>query len=62
MFSYAAAALLGLRLGAALIAVFLGIKIVTEFFGTPPLTRYFNFKPREGMNTTLMMSMGLTFG
>jgi Kef-type K+ transport system membrane component KefB len=48
--------------GAALIALFLGIKMVTKFSGILPLTRYFNFKPREGMYTTLMMSTGLTFG
>jgi hypothetical protein len=48
--------------GAALIALFLSIKIVTKLFGILPSTRYFNFKPREGVFTTLMMSTGLTFG
>jgi Kef-type K+ transport system membrane component KefB len=48
--------------GAALIAAFLGMKMVTKFAGILPLTRYFNFKPREGMYTTMMMSTGLTFG
>ncbi|HZV21121.1 MAG TPA: cation:proton antiporter, partial [Hyphomicrobiales bacterium] len=48
--------------GAGLIAAFLAIKMLTKFVGILPLTRYFDFKPREGMYTTLMMSTGLTFG
>jgi Kef-type K+ transport system membrane component KefB len=48
--------------GASLIALFLGVKMVTKFVGILPLTRYFEFKQREGMYTTLMMSTGLTFG
>lgn len=48
--------------GAGLIALFLVVKMVTKFSGILPLTRYFQFKPREGMYTTLMMSTGLTFG
>jgi Kef-type K+ transport system membrane component KefB len=48
--------------GAGLIGVFLAVKMVTKFTGILPLTRYFDFKPREGMYTTLMMSTGLTFG
>jgi Kef-type K+ transport system membrane component KefB len=48
--------------GAALIGLFLGVKMVTKFVGILPLTRYFEFKPREGMYTTMMMSTGLTFG
>jgi Kef-type K+ transport system membrane component KefB len=48
--------------GAGLIGLFLAVKMVTKFVGILPLTRYFDFKPREGMYTTLMMSTGLTFG
>jgi Kef-type K+ transport system membrane component KefB len=48
--------------GAGLIGLFLAVKMVTKFAGILPLTRYFDFKPREGMYTTLMMSTGLTFG
>jgi Kef-type K+ transport system membrane component KefB len=48
--------------GAGLIGMFLAVKMVTKFVGILPLTRYFDFKPREGMYTTLMMSTGLTFG
>jgi Kef-type K+ transport system membrane component KefB len=48
--------------GAGLIGLFLAVKMVTKFVGILPLTRYFEFKPREGMYTTLMMSTGLTFG
>lgn len=48
--------------GAGLIGLFLGVKMLTKFFGILPLTRYFEFKPGEGMYTTLMMSTGLTFG
>jgi Kef-type K+ transport system membrane component KefB len=48
--------------GAGLIGLFLAVKMVTKFAGILPLTRYFEFKPREGMYTTLMMSTGLTFG
>jgi Kef-type K+ transport system membrane component KefB len=47
---------------AGLIGLFLAVKMVTKFVGILPLTRYFDFKPREGMYTTLMMSTGLTFG
>jgi len=48
--------------GAGLIGLFLAVKMVTKFVGILPLTRYFDFKPRESMYTTLMMSTGLTFG
>jgi Kef-type K+ transport system membrane component KefB len=48
--------------GVGLIGLFLAVKMVTKFVGILPLTRYFDFKPREGMYTTLMMSTGLTFG
>ena len=48
--------------GAGLIGLFLAVKMVTKFVGILPLTRYFDFRPREGMYTTLMMSTGLTFG
>jgi Kef-type K+ transport system membrane component KefB len=48
--------------GAGLIGLFLAVKMATKFVGILPLTRYFDFKPREGMYTTLMMSTGLTFG
>jgi Kef-type K+ transport system membrane component KefB len=48
--------------GAGFIGLFLAVKMVTKFVGILPLTRYFDFKPREGMYTTLMMSTGLTFG
>ena len=48
--------------GAGLIGLFLAVKMVTKFVGILPLARYFDFKPREGMYTTLMMSTGLTFG
>jgi Kef-type K+ transport system membrane component KefB len=48
--------------GAGLIGLFLAVKMTTKFVGILPLTRYFDFKPREGMYTTLMMSTGLTFG
>ena len=48
--------------GAGLIGLFLAVKMTTKFVGILPLTRYFEFKPREGMYTTLMMSTGLTFG
>jgi Kef-type K+ transport system membrane component KefB len=48
--------------GAGLVGLFLAVKMVTKFVGILPLTRYFDFKPREGMYTTLMMSTGLTFG
>ena len=42
--------------------IFLAIKMVTKFVGILPLTRYYAFEPREGMDTTLLMSTGLTFG
>lgn len=45
-----------------LIVVFLAIKMSTKFIGILPLTRFHDFKPREGMYTTLLMSTGLTFG
>ena len=48
--------------GAGLIGLFLAMKMATKFIGILPLTRYFQFKPREGMYTTMMMSTGLTFG
>lgn len=48
--------------GVWLIAALLATKMITKFLGILPLTRYFEFKPREGMYTTLMMSTGLTFG
>ena len=48
--------------GAGLIGLFLAVKMTTKFVGILPLTRYFEFKPREGMYTTLMISTGLTFG
>jgi Sodium/hydrogen exchanger family len=43
--------------GAGLIALFLAIKMITKFAGILPLTRYFKFDRREGMYTTLMMSI-----
>jgi Kef-type K+ transport system membrane component KefB len=48
--------------GAGLTGLFLAMKMATKFIGILPLTRYFQFKPREGMYTTMMMSTGLTFG
>jgi Kef-type K+ transport system membrane component KefB len=48
--------------GAALIVLFLALKMVTKFIGILPLTYYYQFKGRDGMYTTLLMSTGLTFG
>jgi Kef-type K+ transport system membrane component KefB len=48
--------------GGGLILFFLVIKMVTKFVGILPVTRFFQFKPRDGMYTTLLMSTGLTFG
>jgi Kef-type K+ transport system membrane component KefB len=48
--------------GAGLIALFLGLKMLTKFAGILPLTRIFQFKRRDGIYTTLLMSTGLTFG
>ncbi len=47
---------------AGIILVYLGVKMVTKFVGILPLTRFFQFKPKDGMYTTLLMSTGLTFG
>ena len=48
--------------GIGMIAVFLVVKMATKLVGIWPLTRAFNFRKREGMYTTLLMSTGLTFG
>jgi Kef-type K+ transport system membrane component KefB len=48
--------------GGGLIVFYLAIKMVTKFVGILPVTRLFQFKPRDGMYTTLLMSTGLTFG
>ncbi len=45
-----------------LIALLLALKMATKFIGVWPLTRKFDFRPLEGIYTTLMMSTGLTFG
>ena len=47
---------------AGLNVIFLTVKMVTKFVGIPPLTPIFRFERKEGMYTTLMMSIGLTFG
>jgi Kef-type K+ transport system membrane component KefB len=48
--------------GIGLIGLFLAVKMITKIVGIWPLTRIFQFKKREGIFTTLMMSTGLTFG
>jgi len=48
--------------GAGLIGLFLGLKMLSKFVGILPLTRVFQFKRRDGIYTTLLMSTGLTFG
>ena len=45
---------------AGLIAVFLAIKMATKFVCILPLTKVVRFEPKEGMYTTLLLSMGLT--
>ncbi len=42
--------------------VLLGAKIATKCVGVYPCTRVFNYRKREGVYTTLLMSTGLTFG
>jgi len=42
--------------------VLLSSKMITKIAGVYPVTKLFNFKHKEGMYTTLLMSTGLTFG
>ena len=45
-----------------LILIFLLVKMIAKFIGVWPLTKLFDFRKKEGMYTTLLMSTGLTFG
>ena len=47
---------------AILILIFLSVKMIAKFIGVWPLTKLFDFRKKEGMYTTLLMSTGLTFG
>jgi glutathione-regulated potassium-efflux system ancillary protein KefC len=42
--------------------VLFGAKIATKCVGVYPCTKVFNYRNREGVYTTLLMSTGLTFG
>ena len=42
--------------------VLLGTKMLTKCVGVYPCTKVFNYRKREGVYTTLLMSTGLTFG
>jgi Kef-type K+ transport system membrane component KefB len=44
------------------VLIFLGLKILLKFAGILPWTRLFHWKLREGINTSLLMCTGLTFG
>ncbi|AFV04220.1 cation:proton antiporter [Dehalobacter sp. CF] len=46
----------------SLIVILLLVKVGAKFIGVLPATKFFNFKRREGIYTTLLMSTGLTFG
>ncbi|MGB9624687.1 MAG: cation:proton antiporter [Phycisphaerae bacterium] len=42
--------------------ILFGAKIATKCVGVYPCTKVFNYRKREGVYTTLLMSTGLTFG
>src|SRR5262249_46668223 len=46
----------------AAFAIFLAVKILWKVVGVYPVTKYFGSPKKEAMDTTLLMSTGLTFG
>ena len=48
--------------GLGLIVAFLLVKVAAKFLGVLPVAKAFDFKRRDAMYTTLLMSTGLTFG